>query len=120
PDATSAPLRRPTPRPRIDAVRRGDVGIGVVVPPDFERRRLDGREAVPVLVDGSDTVVQSAAIQLARMPLDDRPDGNDRPLRSGATSAGGGQVSVVSFYNPERRSAVNIVQIGRASCRERA
>lgn len=98
-----------SPRQLMDALRRGDISIGVVVPPDFERRRFDGREAVQVLVDGSDTVVQSAAIQLARMPLDDRPAGNDRPLRSGATSAGGGQVSVVSFYNPERRSAVNIV-----------
>src|SRR5690606_28982168 len=50
-----------------------------------------------------DTVVQAAAIQLARLPLDTRPVANVRSER------GGGQIGVVSFYNPERRSAVNIV-----------
>ncbi len=78
-----------------------------MVPADFERRRFDGREAVQVLVDGSDTVVQSAAIQLARVPLDTRPTSNTRPLREG--SIAGGPISVTSFYNPQRRSAVNIV-----------
>ena len=92
------------PRQLMDALRRGEISVGVVVPPDFERRRFDGREAVQVLVDGSDTVVQAAAIQLAQMPLDDRPAGNATSERTGR-----GQVSVVSFYNPQRRSAVNIV-----------
>ena len=95
-----------TPRQLMDALRRGEISVGVVVPPDFERRRLDGRESVQVLVDGSDTVVQSAAVQLAQMPLD-----NSRALAN-ATGAGETtprQIGVVSFYNPERRSAVNIV-----------
>ena len=59
-----------TPQELMGLLERGEVSVGVVVPPDFERRRLDGREAVQVLVDGSDTVVQSAAIQLAQMPVD--------------------------------------------------
>jgi ABC-2 type transport system permease protein len=63
---------------------------------------------VQVLVDGSDTVVQSAAVQLAQVPLDTRPVRNDRPLRAGASGAAG-QISVVAFYNPQRRSAINIV-----------
>src|SRR5690606_28690832 len=92
----------------MDALRDGDISVGVVIPPDFERRRFEGREAVQVLVDGSDTVVQSAAIQLAQVPLDTLPVSNNRPLRAG-TVAGGGQISVVAFYNPQRRSAVNIV-----------
>ena len=97
-----------TPQQLMQMLRRGEISVGVVVPADFERRRLDGREAVQVLVDGSDTVVQSAAIQLARMPIGDpRPH---LPQPSGTVGpAGGGQISVVSFYNPERRSAVNIV-----------
>src|SRR3546814_1093003 len=66
----------------MDALRRGDISVGVVVPPDFERRRFDGREAVQVLVDGSDTVVQAAAIQLARLPLDTRPVANVKSERS--------------------------------------
>ncbi len=97
-------LAATSPAELTAALRRGEISLGIVVPPDFEARRFDGREAVQVLVDGSDTVVQSAAVQLARLPLDSRPAANLAPLlRSPA------QVSVVSFYNPQRRSAVNIV-----------
>ena len=53
---------------RCCAVARSASALSI--PPDFERRRLDGREAVQVLVDGSDTVVQSAALQLAQVPID--------------------------------------------------
>lgn len=96
-----------TPDELMQALRRGEISVGIVVPADFERRRFDGREAVQVLVDGSDTVVQSAAIQLAQVPLETRPTSNTRPLREG--SIAGGPISVTSFYNPQRRSAVNIV-----------
>ncbi|WP_421575967.1 ABC transporter permease [Stenotrophomonas maltophilia] len=97
-----------TPEQVMAALRRGEISIGVVIPADFERRRFEGREAVQVLVDGSDTVVQSAAVQLAQVPLDSAPVRNDRPLRTGAVAAAG-QISVVAFYNPQRRSAINIV-----------
>lgn len=95
-----------TPQQLMDALRRGRISVGIVVPPDFERRRIDGREAVQVLVDGSDTVVQSAAVQLARMPLD---DGRALANATGARETTPQQIGVVSFYNPERRSPVNIV-----------
>ena len=95
-----------TPDQLMQALRRGEISVGIVVPADFERRRFDGREAVQVLVDGSDTVVQSAAIQLAQVPLDTRPTSNTRPLREGSIASG--PISVTSFYN-QRRSAVNIV-----------
>jgi ABC-2 type transport system permease protein len=89
-----------TPEQLMAMIRRGEISVGVVVPPDFERRRIDGREAVQILVDGSDTTVQSAAIQLAQMPIDGKAPPLQRVERS---------ISVVSFYNPERRSAINIV-----------
>jgi ABC-2 type transport system permease protein len=93
-------LAATSPQQLTEALRQGRISIGVVIPPDFEARRFDGREAVQVLVDGSDTVVQSAAVQLAQLPLDTSPAASARaPAR----------VSVVSFYNPQRRSAVNIV-----------
>ncbi len=102
----SAALAANTPQQLMDGLRRGEISVGVVIPPDFERRRVDGREAVQVLVDGSDTVVQSAAVQLAQMPLD-----NSRALANatGLREVTPAQISVVSFYNPERRSEVNIV-----------
>lgn len=101
-------LRVDTPDSLMHALREGRISVGVVIPPDFERRRFEGREAVQVLVDGSDTVVQSAAVQLAQVPLQSQPQRNDRPLRQGAV-ASAGQISVVAFYNPQRRSAINIV-----------
>jgi len=96
-----------TPQELMELLRRGEISVGIVIPADFERRRIDGREAVQVLVDGSDTVVQSAAIQLAQLPLDVQPIGG----ASGSQSAQSPprQISVVAFYNPERRSAINIV-----------
>ena len=104
-----------TPQQLMEMLRRGEISVGVVIPADFERRRLDGREAVQVLVDGSDTVVQAAAIQLAQMPIGDPRPGLSRPPdvagrgAIGPISGASGQIKVVSFYNPERRSAVNIV-----------
>ena len=106
-----------TPQDLMAMIQRGQISVGVAIPPDFERRRIDGREAVQVLVDGSDTVVQSAAIQLAQMPLDNssataakaatqRQFGPDQNTSNPSMPS---QISVVAFYNPERRSAVNIV-----------
>jgi ABC-2 type transport system permease protein len=93
-----------TPQELTQALRRGQISLGIVIPPDFEARRFDGRDVAQVMVDGSDTVVQSAAMQLAQVPLDTAPIANTRPLELSPNP-----ISVVSFYNPERRSAVNIV-----------
>lgn len=86
-----------TPQQLMERLRRGEINVGIVIPPDFERRLIDGREVAQILVDGSDNAVQGAAAQLAQMPV-------GGPLQPAAR-----QISVVSFYNPERRSAVNIV-----------
>jgi ABC-2 type transport system permease protein len=87
-----------TPQELQTLLRKGEIKIGIVIPADFERRKIEGREAMQVIVDGSDTSVQSTARQLAQMPLDGR-----------GLSALQGQISVLPLYNPERRSAVNVV-----------
>jgi len=104
-------LAATSPQQLIDALRRGQISIGVVIPPDFEARLAHGREAVQVLVDGSDTVVQSAAMQLAQMPVagSDAAQTAQTERTPDASTPGNGPIRVVSFYNPERRSAVNIV-----------
>ncbi|MGN6222712.1 ABC transporter permease [Pseudoxanthomonas sp.] len=89
-----------TPQELMEAIRSGEISLGIVVPPDFERRRAEGREQVQILVDGSDNAVQSAAAQLAQMPA-------DTAVR--AVVPAERAINVVAFYNPERRSAVNIV-----------
>lgn len=99
-----------TPEELVELLRRGRISVGVAIPSDFERRLHDGRQVAQVMVDGSDTVVQSAAVQLARMPV-----AGSAPAATwagaGATPMlpGEGPISVVGFYNPARRSAVNIV-----------
>ncbi|KLJ01063.1 ABC transporter permease [Luteimonas sp. FCS-9] len=90
-----------SPQQLVEMLRRGEISVGITIPPDFERRIVDGRPAMQVMVDGTDTVVQAAANQIAQLPLEG-PDG-----RRAARAAP--QIEVVSFYNPERRSAVSIV-----------
>jgi ABC-2 type transport system permease protein len=77
-------------------LQAGTISVGIYIPRDFERRRIEGRESVQILVDGSDTVVQASARQLAMIPLEGQVTA--RQL-----------VNVVSFYNPQRSSPVNIV-----------
>ena len=89
-----------TPGALMTLLRRDEIDVGIVVPPDYERRRIERREAVQVLVDGSDTSVQFAAAQLAQMPLDET---------ARLATPRVAPIGVVAFYNPERRSAVNIV-----------
>ena len=95
-----------TPDQLMALLRRGKISIGIVLPPDFERRRIDGREVAQVLVDGSDTAVQSAAAQLAQVPIDSAVPDTRAPATSTPRT---GRISVVGFYNPQRRSAINIV-----------
>lgn len=95
-----------TPQQLMELIRRGKISVGIAIPADFERRRYEGREAVQILVDGSDTAVQSAVIQLAQVPVNSAPPDPRVPAISTPLT---GPVSVVAFYNPERRSAVNIV-----------
>ncbi|MGV8930966.1 MAG: ABC transporter permease [Luteimonas sp.] len=90
-----------TPQQLMAQLRRGQISVGIVIPADFERRRSDGREVAQILVDSSDNAVQGAAAQLAQMPVHGyTAEASRNPVRP---------ISVVSFYNPERRSAVSIV-----------
>lgn len=105
-DVVKPVLTANTPQQLMTAIRRGEISVGIVIPPDFEQRRSDGREVAQILVDGSDTSVQGAAAQLAQVPLDSATPDMRAPLRSTPSP---GRIGVVGFYNPERRTAVNIV-----------
>jgi len=88
-----------TPEQIQALIRAGRIEVGLVVPPDFERRLSEGREVMQVIVDGADTSVQGAARQLAQMPLDGRL----------STAQAGARISVLPLYNPQRKSAINVV-----------
>ena len=59
-----------TPAELEEALRRGRISIGVVIPDDFDRRMNDPtRAAVQLLVDGSDPTMLGVANQLRTMPF---------------------------------------------------
>jgi ABC-2 type transport system permease protein len=79
-------------------MRQGKISVGIYVPSDYERRRLQtGRSAIQLMVDGTDTVVQGAVAKM---------------VQSGRTSPYNDQAPATEmriYYNPERRSPVNTV-----------
>ena len=93
---------------RVDTVaqleqrlRSGEISVGIAIPPDFDRRVADDtRAAAHILVDGSDPTIAGIADQLRNIPL--RFDTMVEPERIGA-------VEVRTYYNPERRTPVNII-----------
>ena len=83
-------------------LRRGEISIGILIPPDFDRRVADrNRAAVHILVDGSDPVILGVANQLRSMPI----AFDSAPVREKRTEL----IEVRPYYNPERRTPVNIV-----------
>jgi ABC-2 type transport system permease protein len=84
-------------------LRRGRVSVGILIPPDFEARLAQGgRPAAQLLVDGSDPIVVQATRGLLEVPVRLPGRGADgvEPVRA---------FELRPFYNPERRSAVQIV-----------
>jgi ABC-2 type transport system permease protein len=91
-----------SPRQLEDLLREGEISIGVQIPHDFDRRILDrNRAASQLLVDGSDPTILGVANQLRLMPF-----GFDSGTAGAATPQ---VIEVRPFYNPERRTPVNIV-----------
>ncbi len=83
-------------------LREGRISIGVYLPKDFDRRVIDSeRSAAHILVDGSDPTILGVANQLVHMPIrfDSAPEEAKRV----------DNIVVRPFYNPERRTPVNIV-----------
>ena len=83
-------------------MRRGKISIGVLIPADFDRRVADkNRSAVHILVDGSDPTILSVANRLRSMPIafDSAPKREQRQ----------DLIEIRPYYNPERRTPVNIV-----------
>lgn len=81
-----------------ELLRKGEISVGLYLPPDLGRRiQQPSRPAGQLLVDGGDPVILGAIAPLADMPL------------PGANSSKAPTFTLRAFYNPERRSAVYIV-----------
>lgn len=84
-----------------ELLREGEISIGIAIPPDFDRRVADdSRAAAHILVDGSDPTIVGIAENLRQVPLsmDTRFERPRHPL-----------IELRPFYNPERRTPVNII-----------
>lgn len=82
-------------------LQSGDVAVGVYIPADFERRRIDrDRPLAQLLVDGSEPTVENIARAFTAMPL---------PVRAGIYNTAQPLFEVRTEYNPEKRTAVQIV-----------
>lgn len=91
-----------TPEALESLLRRGEISIGVLIPSDFDRRVADkNRAAVHILVDGSDPTLLGVANRLRSMPI--RFD--SAPAREQRQDL----IEIRPYYNPERRTPVNIV-----------
>jgi ABC-2 type transport system permease protein len=86
-------------------LRQGRIAVGIFIPPDFDARVSDtSRPAAQLLLDGSDPIVIQAARGLLELPL--REPGRGAPS---ATASAARSFELRPYYNPERRSAVQIV-----------
>lgn len=84
-----------------ELMRRGDVTLGIVIAPDLERRLVDRtRPAVQVLVDGSQPSLENVARGFTQLPV---------LARHGVTAQATHVFEVRTEYNPEKRTAVQIV-----------
>jgi ABC-2 type transport system permease protein len=83
-----------------ELMQKGEANVGIVIAPDIERRLADGDRAVmQILVDGSQPALENVAQGLGAMPL----------LQRRGTPAAARPVEILVAYNPEKRTAVQIV-----------
>jgi ABC-2 type transport system permease protein len=83
-----------------ELMQKGEANVGIVIPPDIERRLADGNRAVmQILVDGSQPALENVAQGLGAMPL----------LQRRGSMAAARPVEILVAYNPEKRTAVQIV-----------
>ena len=87
----------------------GRISAGLYIPPDFERRRIEGnRPIAQLMVDGSSPGIADPLRALMNLPQPRRPGlrvGNPVTLDPASPRT----LEVLTEYNPERRTAVQIV-----------
>ncbi|HAS8527470.1 TPA: ABC transporter permease [Vibrio vulnificus] len=83
------------------AIQDGIVRAALILPNDLTQRMAQDRPLGQWIVDGSDTMISAAILGLQTMPLTDF----DFQIRPKPTQT----FEVALYYNPSRRSAVNIV-----------
>jgi len=86
------------------AIVAGTVRAALVFPENLTQRAAGGEPVGQWLVDGSDTMVSSALLALRTMPLHLEAGAPTGAYRTAVPS-----FEIALFFNPERRSEVNVV-----------
>ena len=87
-----------TPEMLEAQLRRGEISVGIFLPADFDRRLLNAdRPAAHLLVDGADPTILGIVNRLGNMSA------------HAVNQTTGGAVEVRPYYNPEGRTAVNVI-----------
>ena len=94
----------PTPSEAEQAIVQGKVRAALVLPANLTQRIVSGDVLGQWIVDGSDTMVSAAMLQLQSLPLDQVIIDPQLDF-----SARKNTFSVTLYFNPERRAAINIV-----------
>ena len=91
-----------SPTELVQLLDAGEVSVGIAIPDDFDRRVIArDRAVVQLLVDGTDPIILGVAEKLASIPVRfDSQTSLQPPQR---------MIELRNYYNPERRSSVNIV-----------
>jgi len=100
--------RRTNSSTEVDALmREGRISVAVIIPADFERRlQSESRPVAQILVDGSQPTIAGVVGGLANTPLISR---HAMGAYSGGKRMTPPRVEVRTLYNPEKRTAVQIV-----------
>ena len=98
-------MRYRTPQEAEAAIVRGDIRAALIFPRDLTQRIVQEEVLAQWLVDGSDTMISAALLQLRNMPLQQIL--YDPALQASRPSTHHFEVAL--FFNPTRRAAVNIV-----------
>lgn len=93
-----------TPAEAEAAIVAGKVRAALIFPENLTQRVASGQTAAQWIIDGSDTMVSAALLPLRNMPLNTESGTPPGSYRKNSPT-----FEMVLFFNPERRSAVNIV-----------
>ena len=88
------------------AIQAGDIRAALVIPPDLNQRIAQERVLAQWMVDGSDSVIGATIQGLQNMPFTTNNKLANQPVDPKAKTK---TFEIALFYNPSRRSAVNIV-----------
>jgi len=93
-----------TPDEAEKAIVRGEIRGALIFPNDLTKRIVQGEVLGQLVVDGSDTVISSALLQLRNFPLDEIIIEPNLSRKANKPT-----FEVALFFNPSRRSQVNII-----------